>query len=65
MPVCVSVSYMWLSWDGFSDGLSRFASSISLKPELPTFLANWEREKTEYCCFIHKEGSLTRKKTLN
>lgn len=42
--VCVCVSYMWLCWEGFSDGLSRFASSISLKPELPTFLANWERE---------------------
>ena len=42
MYVCVS--YMWLYWDGFSEGLSRLASSISLKPELPTFLANWEKK---------------------
>ncbi len=47
MCVCVCVSYIWLCWEGFSDGLSRFASSISLKPELPTFLANWERKETD------------------
>lgn len=47
---------MWLCCEGFSDGLSRFASSISLKPALPTFLASWERQKTEFitCALVHK-----------
>lgn len=40
------MSYMWLCWEGFCDGLRRFASNISLKPEFPTFLANWSRRRT-------------------
>lgn len=36
---------MSLSADGFREGLGRLASTISLNPELPTFLASWKRER--------------------
>lgn len=46
---------MLLCCEGFSDGLSRFASKISLNPMLPTFLASCKPQGTDETLTIPRQ----------